>query len=292
MPTSKTILVTGASRGIGYLTAKLLAEGGHTVFAGMRDIEDRNAASANALRTFARSGQHSLEPIEMDVTDETSVQSAVTLIEKKGPIDVLINNAGTMPVGITEAYSPDDILACFDLNLLGVARVCRAVLPQMRKRREGYLLHVSSNAGRLALPFFGLYCASKWALEAYAESMHYELENFDINTTILEPGGHATDLVKNPPMPSDQECVASYGKVANGPASLVDMFQGVFAEGNDVNDPVNIARKIASLIAMGTPPLRVTVGDDMGVSLMNEQIRSTQEGVISALKPMVTFNAD
>lgn len=291
MTPNKRVLVTGASRGIGLLTVKILAKSGHSVIAGMRDIDGKNAEIAAEFIFFAQTDSLDLVPVELDVTDTQSVDTAITSIEKQGPIDVLINNAGVMPVGVTEAFTPEDILACMDVNLVGVARVCRAVLPKMRQRKSGQLIYVSSNAGRLALPFFGLYCASKWALEAYAESMHYELENFGIETTIVEPGGHATDLIVNAPTPSDQACLTSYGSVADGPAQLTGMFKSAFSEGNAINDAVNVAKKITDLIEMQSPkPLRVTVGDDMGVSKLNENICDIQAGVITALKPILGWS--
>lgn len=292
MYSPKTVLITGASRGIGFLTVKLLAEAGHTVFAAMRNLNGKNAKVAESLVAFAQENTLDIRPIDMDVTDDISVNAAIEEIETGTAIEVVINNAGVMPVGVTEAYTPDDIMACLNVNVIGVARVCRAVLPHMRKRKSGVLVHVSSNAGRLALPFFGLYCASKWALEAYAESMQYELENFGIETSIVEPGGHATDLVANPPAPSDQACLASYGAVSNGPSQLIGMFESVFAQGHDINDATNVARKIIDLVSMQSQrPIRVTVGDDMGVAQMNAQVEEIQAGVIAALKPMVTFDA-
>jgi len=292
MSSPKTVLITGASRGIGFLTTKLLAERGHTVFAAMRDLHGKNAKVAESLVAFAGANALDIRPIDMDVTDDISVNAAIEAIETVTALDVVINNAGVMPVGVTEAYTPDDMMACLDVNVIGVARVCRAALRHMRKRESGLLVHVSSNAGRLALPFFGLYCASKWALEAYAESMQYELENFGIETSIVEPGGHATDLVANPPAPSDQACVSSYGAASKGPSQLIGMFEDIFAQGNDINDATNVARKINDLVAMHSPrPLRVTVGNDMGVAQMNAQVEDLQAGVIAALKPLVTFDA-
>lgn len=291
MSSSKTVLITGASRGIGFLTTKLLAEAGHTVFAAMRDLKGKNSEIAEGLVAWAKENALDIRPVELDVTDDISVAAAIETIEADTAIDVVINNAGVMPVGVTEAYTPEDITACLDVNLVGVARVCRATLPHMRKRKKGLLIHVSSNAGRLALPFFGLYCASKWALEAYAESMQYELQNFGIETTIVEPGGHATDLVANPPAPSDQNCVSAYGAVSEGPSRLIGMFESIFSQGEDINDAGNVAKKIVELVSAQAPlPMRVTVGEDMGVAQMNARVEDLQAGVMTALKPMVTFD--
>ncbi len=293
MSEPKTILVTGASRGIGLLTVRSLAQAGHHVFAAMRDLAGRNKSVGEGLTAWASAGGYRLETIEMDVTDESSVNAAVAAIEARQPIDVLVNNAGIMPVGMTEAYSPEQVRDCLDINLVGVARCCRAVLPGMRARRAGLMIHVSSNAGRLAIPFFGLYCASKWALEAYAESLHYELRDFGIESIILEPGGHSTDLVRNPPAPADRDCIAAYGRTAEGPGKMLKMFEVMFSAGEKITDAQNVADRICGLVAMPNPrPLRTTVGHDMGVDKINAATAPLQADLIQALKPVASTAVD
>lgn len=131
MKSAKTILITGASRGIGLLAAKTLASRGHTVYAGMRDLSERNKDAAAELAAFA---QGRIVPIELDVTDETACTTAVATIEAEAPIDVLINNAGVMPVGLTEAFTMQQAEDLFDVNVYGIMRMTRAVLGHMRQK--------------------------------------------------------------------------------------------------------------------------------------------------------------
>ncbi|MDJ0708093.1 MAG: SDR family oxidoreductase [Leptolyngbyaceae cyanobacterium MO_188.B28] len=286
----KTILVTGASRGIGLLTVKSLANAGHYVFAAMRDLQGRNNAIARELIDWAEENDLTLETVEMDVTNESSVNATIQAIEKDRSINVLINNAGIMPTGLTEAFTPEQIKACFDVNVLGPARACRAVLPHMRDRRSGLLIHISSTAGRVAIPFFGVYCASKWALEAYAESLHYELAPFGIESILVEPGGHSTDLVKTAPAPTDQDCLLGYGKFADGRDQMLGMFERMFAVGENITDAQNVADKIVDLIEMKGPrPIRTTVGQDMGLNQINANVAPVQSELIKSLADRVKF---
>lgn len=282
----KTVLITGASRGIGLLTTKTLAKTGFKVFAAIRDTEERNAAVVQSLNEYAKQNKVQINVIEMDVTNEVSVIKCIEKIEQTNAIDIVINNAGIMPVGLTEAYTIDDYQKCMDVNLYGPARIMKAVLPHMRKRKAGLFINVSSNAGRIAIPYFGIYCASKFALEAYTEALHYEVEPFGIEAILIEPGGHGTDLVANPPAPSDQEVLIEYGDLAQGRDRILGMFQGMFAQQDVSTDAQNVADKILELIEMKKQrPMRTTVGHTMGIDKINKASDIAQIDLIAMLKP-------
>lgn len=282
---SKTVVITGASRGIGMLASKELAAQGHRVFASMRDIEGKNQQARQELLAWASSLGLNLEVVEIDVTNETSVSNAIKEIEEKSPIDVLVNNAGSMPVGVTEAFDEDQVRACMDVNFYGVVRTSRAVLPHMKRRRGGKLIHVSSTAGRLAIPFFGVYCASKWAMEAYCETLQYEIQDFNIQSSIVEPSGHATDLVKTAPQPADLERLELYGSLAKGGERLLNMFETMFAEQETITDAQNVADLICRLTNAETDlPLRACVGQDMGVEPINLVAAAQQSDLLHNLR--------
>ena len=147
---SKTIVITGCSTGFGALTAKALAANGHHVIATMRNAATRNRAAKLELEAFAKHGDYKLEVVELDVTNDASVEVAIaSIIKSHGRIDVLVNNAGVMNVGITEAYTIDELKTQFEVNTFGPARTIRAVLPTMRSQGSGLIVSVTSLAGRL-----------------------------------------------------------------------------------------------------------------------------------------------
>lgn len=281
----KVILITGSSSGFGKITALTLAREGHRVYASMRDTTGRNKS---IFREFTRD-MDNLTPLELDVTVDSSVQKAVeTIIEVEGKIDVLVNNAGIMNCGVTEAFTVEQASKQFDVNVLGCFRTVKAVLPPMRKQQSGLLIHVSSLAGRAVFPFFGLYCASKHALEAMAESLKYELGNANIDSVIIEPGPFETDLLlRNTPRPNDKATVEAYGEIGAIPDQILSSFlQAVNANKDSKdNDPQRIADAILALVSMdhGQRPTRTLIANpDFGLEAFNDFAQPYQQTVLQA----------
>jgi NAD(P)-dependent dehydrogenase (short-subunit alcohol dehydrogenase family) len=222
----KVILITGASTGFGRTAAETLAQRGYSVFATMRDIAGRNASISESLRSVAHRESWNLEVLDLDVTNEASVNHAVQqVLDRTGRIDVVINNAGVFTLGITEGYTVEQYQQVLDVNLFGVVRVNRAVLPAMRRQRSGLLIHVSSAAGRAVVPGSAVYCASKFALEALADNYRYELAPFGIDSVVVEPGIHRTPLLEKILPPADQDRVGEYGSTADAIKKVKNVFE-------------------------------------------------------------------
>ena len=189
---TQTVLITGATEGLGKAAALLLAERGYRVFAAGRSAEKRAQLDARA-----RQQKLPLESLEMDVCDDSSVKSAVAAVyQKSGAIDVLINNAGLVYVGAVEDLRLEDWRRQFETNFFGVIRVTQAVLPQMRERRKGRILMMSSVSGFVTPPTQGAYSASKHAIEALSNALRYELYPFGIHTILVQPGYIVTNIQK------------------------------------------------------------------------------------------------
>ena len=185
MSAGKTVLITGASAGIGRATAKLFAERGWTVAATMRTPEKSDLGSVSER----------IRLIPLDVTDQASVDAAVArTIAECGAIDVVVNNAGYGLMGPFEAQTDAQIRRQFETNLFGVMNVTRAVLPHMRERKQGRIVNVGSAAGRMTLPLYSAYCSTKWALEGFSEALWLELRQHNIKVKIIEPGMIKTDF--------------------------------------------------------------------------------------------------
>src|SRR4030081_759854 len=152
----QTVVVTGASSGFGRDTAERFAAAGWRVFATIRDPRDRHAQATGELQ------QQGIRVVDLEVTDQVSVDRAAAEILADGPVDVLVNNAGAAYFGVVEAFTPELIQQQFDVNVFGPMRVSRAFLPGMRDRRSGLVVYVSSVVGRYAIPFGGVYASSKW----------------------------------------------------------------------------------------------------------------------------------
>src|SRR3989475_7492555 len=207
----QTILVTGSTSGFGRLTVETLARQGYRVFAGMRAAAGKNAPAAEALRALAQREALALQTIEVDAADDASVERTIAeIIETIGRLDVVVNNAGVSYSGPLEAFTLEQVRQQFETNVFSVLRVNRAVLPQMREQGSGLLLQIGSIAGRLAMPFLGLYGATKFALEGLTESYRYELAPFSIDAAIIEPGTYPTPIEAKFHIAADTERAALY----------------------------------------------------------------------------------
>ncbi|MBC8517047.1 MAG: SDR family oxidoreductase [Nitrosopumilus sp.] len=180
----KVALVTGSSSGIGLETALSLARDGYHTFASMRNME-----KAGELQHAAKKENLPIEVIELDVDKEESVISAIKkVVEDGGRLDVLVNNAGYGQFGCTEDVSVDDFRKQFETNFFSVVKIIQEVVPIMRKQNSGNIINISSVAGRMGLPGSPAYISSKFALEGLGECLRYELGQFGIKTTLIEPG--------------------------------------------------------------------------------------------------------
>jgi len=271
---SKTILITGASGGFGSDSARTLAAEGHRVFAGIRNIKD--SAAAETVKKFAAAG---VETVEIDVTNDASVDAAFKSISSKtnGKLDVLINNAGVFFAGITETFSPDQLKRMFEVNVFGMHRVTRAALPLLRQSNEGLLVNIGSILGRLTIPFVGLYCASKHAVEAMTESYRYELSQLGIDVVLVQPGPFGTALYATPQQPANPERLEAYGEVAALPGKIGEILGGFFQSEN-APQPNEVARELAILLTTpaGKRPARVVVGAAFGADIANAALEPLQ----------------
>lgn len=185
-----TVLITGATDGLGRAAALLLAARGYRVFAAGRSAEKRAQLDA-----VAREKKLPLETLQLDVCDDASVQQAVaTVLSKTGEIDVLVNNAGVVYIATVEEMSMEDWRSQFETNFFGVIRVTQAVLPHMRERRKGRIVMMSSVAGLITPPTYGPYSATKHAMEAISNALRHELYPFGIATVLIEPGYIVTGI--------------------------------------------------------------------------------------------------
>lgn len=278
---SKKILITGASGAFGSLTAKALSEKGHTVVGTMRSAGGKNESVAQSLQ---QSGVHI---VEMDVTNENSVNQGVArAIELLDGLEIVINNAGIGAIGIQELFTAEDMKAIFDVNVFGVQRVMRAVLPHFRDQGQGTIMHISSCIGRITFPFYGAYSASKWALEAMAENYRSELSGFGIESVIVEPGGMPTGFMGAMLRTSDTEREATYGEMSQAPETALAGFEQAL-QANPLQRPEKVADAISDLLDLpfGEKPFR-TVVDYMGmgepVAQYNDKLHDITHGIYSA----------
>lgn len=239
---SKVILITGASSGIGKVTAGYLSDKGFKVYG-----TSRNPGS----------GQEHFEMLPLDVRKKESIQKAIeTLLSREGRIDVLINNAGMGITGPIEETPAEEIRGVFETNFFGAIEVMKAVLPAMRRQKSGLIINVTSIAGYMGLPFRGIYSATKGALEIVTESVSMEVSSFGIRVVNVAPGDFATNIASGRYHTPAFE-TSPYQKIYQKNLDLMD------AHVSSGKDPLEMARQIHRIINDPKPKLHYKVGEFM-----------------------------
>jgi NAD(P)-dependent dehydrogenase (short-subunit alcohol dehydrogenase family) len=261
---NSVILVTGTSSGFGLMTARALAEAGHTVYASMRDMRGRNAPQVVAVAEWAAERKVDLRTVELDVQSDASSEAAVAhILADAGRLDVIVHNAGHMMFGPAEAFTPEQYAQQYDVNVLGTQRVNRAALPFLRKQGKGLMIWVGSSSTRGGTPpFLAPYFAAKAAMDALAVSYSTELALWGIETTIMVPGAFTkgTNHFAHSGAPADTLRAAEY---ENGPyAGIADKaLKGLASLEPADADPAEVAREIVRVVGLpfSKRPFRVHV---------------------------------
>ncbi len=237
----KVILVTGASSGIGLACANALHQKGHIVYG--------SARNASRLEGMA------FKPIDLDVTDDSSANTAIRkIIQAEGAIDVLVNNAGNGVAGPAYAMPAESAKKQFEVNFFGVVRMCCAVLPAMIEKQQGLIINVGSLAGLFGLPYQSMYCASKFAVEGYSESLRMELRNTGIKVVVINPGDYKTGFT------GSREKTAFNINNPKLEAEYNTAVTNIEKDENKGQNPEGLAKKLCSIVDDRTPSHRYLIG--------------------------------
>jgi len=257
------VLVTGASSGFGALTARALADAGHTVYGGIRQTTGRNAPAVADARSYADEHGVALHTVELDVSSQESVDAGVAgVVAEAGRVDVVVHNAGHMVLGPTESFTPEQIAEIYDTNVLSTQRVNRAVLPGMRERRDGLLLWVGSSSTYGGTPpYLGPYFGAKAAMDHLAKSYAVELSRFGIDTAIVVPGSFTsgTNHFAHAMHPADTATAEAYDAFYAG--LMDDVGKALAALSPADADVREVARAIVRIVdtPKGERPFRTTI---------------------------------
>ncbi|NDJ17395.1 SDR family NAD(P)-dependent oxidoreductase [Myxacorys almedinensis A] len=256
---TKTVLITGASSGIGRAAVLKFQQQGWTTIATMRSLE-----KAGELAALAK-----VHCLALDVTNQASIQTAVSqALDSVGQIDVLVNNAGYGLMGAFEACTPEQIQRQFDTNVFGLMNVTRSLLPHFRDRRSGTIVNVSSIAGKLAFPLYSLYHSTKWAVEGFSESLQYELEPFNIRVKIIEPGPIKTDFYSRSADLSHRPGLTAYD------AFVAKVLPNMSRAGETGGTPETVADIIYQAATDQSSRLRYPAGGNAGTLLLLRKLLS------------------
>lgn len=268
---AKTILVTGASSGIGKAAALKFATEGWNVIATMRNPEQETAFS----------GKDNILATALEVTNDAAIQSAINKgLERFGKIDAVINNAGYGQSGLFEAVSQDQIKKQFEVNVFGVMNVIREILPHFRKQKSGLILNISSGAGRFTLPLISLYASSKFALEGFSEALSFELSTLGIVVKIIEPGGTATNFNKvSAETFAHDPALEDYNAFSNAAGQLFDTLRA-----QELTTKEAVADLIYTAATDGTDTLRYAIGNEGFRERMDARANMKDQDYVNYIK--------
>jgi len=242
---NKVVLVTGASSGLGLAVANHLGNIGHTVYAGARSFSNNG-----------NSEQKSPKKVYLDVTNEESVNEVVqNIIKTEGRIDVLVNCAAMLVLGSVEDISLAEFEQVINTNLIGTVRMCKAVLPYMRDRKNGLIINFSSIMGLLAIPFQCAYSASKFAIEGFSEALSLETRDFGIKVVIIEPTDHKSGSQKYRP-----HAKGALSESSPYRDSFLRVTEKIEYDESHGSEPDTLAAVVGRIIDSGNPKLRYKVG--------------------------------
>ncbi|WPB55915.1 oxidoreductase [Xylophilus sp. GOD-11R] len=258
----RTWLITGADKGLGLSTAKAALEQGDQVVVTVLAADGSHVLSAEYPDRF--------RAIHLDARDHHRFAEVVALAEQAfGRIDVLVNNAGYGLMAVAEATPVDKYRAMFEVNFFGLVEMTKAVLPIMRRQRSGHIINLSSKAGFIGVTGFSMYCASKFAVEGFSESVQAETRELGIRVTIVEPGGFRSDF-------AGPSLVTALGEDGDYAAANLRISRYVNERhGKQESDPAKFGPAMCRLVAADEPPLRLPLGRDC-IDALREQVRSVE----------------
>ncbi len=243
MKNKKTVLITGASTGMGKATALFLAQKGFMVYAGTR--------TPNKLLNIA---SDNIYPLKLDITSSQSIKECISNIEQ---IDILVNNAGYGLVSTVEELDEKEMFNQFNVNVFGVLRVCKAVIPLMRKEKSGVIINISSFLGKIGLPLLTMYNSSKYAVEGITDSLRYELRDFNIRVHSIMPGFFDTQFARSNLVTN----LETFDKNSPYAKMVANLAPNIVEQINNGNDVKKVAEMILEIIENEKFHARATVGD-------------------------------